>query len=208
MLVIHIKWKFKSNQLLICCLLCVTYVNSLTHLPWYKPDIKHYPSKRTSFKVLEIAVKEHRPDKLHRDPKEAGDRASIERSEGRGLWREELKRRMFEQKGQVLKTSLTTFDPTWSLWARLKCQFSGPSWCLWSKVNVAKAHNRQCWKCARVLPLVVLTPSWKFPAWLSQWFLFSQSLTLNTKEAGKRSNWLYLLGTWEEACSLRRDVPV
>ena len=28
---------------------------------------------------------------------------------------EELERRMFEQKGQVLKTSLTTFDPTWSL---------------------------------------------------------------------------------------------
>lgn len=80
-----------------------------------KPNVGNYPSKRTPFEVLEIVVDEHRFDKLHWDAEEAGDRARIEQSEGSGLWREELERRMFEQKGQVLKTSLTTFDPTWSL---------------------------------------------------------------------------------------------
>lgn len=69
----------------------------------------------TSYRVLEVAAEERRSDKLHQDPEEAGDRASIEQSEGRGLWGGEIKRGMFEQRGKALKTSLTSFDPAWGL---------------------------------------------------------------------------------------------
>lgn len=64
---------------------------------------------------LEIAVGERRSDKLHQDPKKAGGRGGAEWPDGRGLWRQVSKRRMFRQNGNVLRTSLTTFDPPWNL---------------------------------------------------------------------------------------------